>query len=226
MGDPVGRFAIILVASLTLAACAGNLANLPPSPEHPGTRVTIKSPNAEKWAMAQTAAQARANGYQVWACKPLACSAERSVVAGQFGKSPTRHPDKAALVRAAKLLSVQTKAQDLVMDAASEGDERITPLANGVAEFRGYPAITAESKKTYRGKTDYVYRSDIFVGLTMVRLISVSSVRSDTKRHLDEFVDAMEIIDVEPPAPGTQATSNPAALSGNDQGNAGNQTPQ
>jgi len=222
----VGRFTIILVASLSLAACAGNLANLPPSAERPGTRVTIKSPNLEKWAVAQTAAQARANGYQVWACKPLACSAERSVVAGQFGKSPTRHPDKAALTRAAKLLSVQTKAQDLVMDAASEGDERITPLSSGVAEFRGYPAITAESKKIYRGKTDYIYRSDIFVGLTMVRLISVSSARGDAKRHLDEFVDAMEIIDVEPPAPGAQASSDSTALSGTDQSGGANQTPR
>jgi hypothetical protein len=212
----VGRFAIILIASLALAACAGNLANLPPSPERPGTRVTIKSPNVEKWAGTQSGAQAKANGFQVWACKPLACSAERSVVAGQFGKSPTRNPDKAALARAAKLLAVQTKAQDLVMDAASEGDERITPLTNGVTEFRGYPAITAESKKTYRGKTDYIYRSDIFIGFTMVRLISVSSVRADAKRHFDEFVEAMEIIDVEPPAPGMQATPSPTALSGND----------
>jgi len=218
-GVPVGRFAIILIAGFALAACASNLANLPPSPERPGTRVTVKSPNPEKWAVAQTLAQAKANGYQVWACKPLACSAQRSVVATQFGKSPTRHPDKEALVRAAKLLSVQTKAQDMVMDAASEGDERITPLSSGVAEFRGYPAITAESKKTYRGKTDYLYRGDIFVGLTMVRLLSVSSVRADAKRHFDEFVEAMEILDFEPPVAGSQPAPSPAALSGNVDGN-------
>src|SRR5262249_25633256 len=143
-------------------------------------------------------AQAKANNMQIWACKPLACSAERSVVAGTFGKSPTRNPDKEALARAAKLLAVQTRAQDMVMDAASEGDERITPLASGVTEVRGYRAITAESKKTYgRGnKTDYIYRGDIFVGLTMVRLTSISSARAEAKRHFDEFAQAMEIIDV------------------------------
>jgi hypothetical protein len=194
------------------------MANLSPSPERPGTRVTIKNPNPEKWAITQPAAQARQIGFQAWACKPLACSAERSVVAGSFGKTPTRSPDKVALEKAAKLLSVQTKAQDMVMDAASEGDERITPLVSGVTEFRGYPAITAESKKTYRGKTDYVYRSDIFVGFTMVRLVSVSSVRAEAKRHFDEFVQAMEIIDVAPPAPGTPASPGPAALSGTDPG--------
>jgi hypothetical protein len=124
---------------------------------------------------------------------------------------------KKALARAAKLLSVQTKAQDMVMDAASEGDERITPLSNAVTEVRGYPAIAAESKKMSSGKTDYIYRSDIFIGFSMVKIVSTSSVRAESKRHLDEFVEAMEILDVPPPAPGTQATSRPAALSGGDQ---------
>ena len=167
--------------------------------------------------VAQTAAQAKTAGFLVWACKPLACSAERSMVAGWLGKSPTRSPDKEALARAAKLLSVQTKAQDMVMDAASEGDERITPLANAVTEVRGYPAIGAESKKIYGGKTDYIYRSDIFVGFTMVRIVS-TSMHAQSKRHFDEFAEAMEIIDVALPAPGTQATPSPAALSGGDHG--------
>ena len=72
----------------------------------------------------------------------------------------------------------------------------------------------AESKKIYRGKTDFYYRSDVFVGNTMVRLVSVSSVRGEAKRHFDEFVAVMDIIDVEPPAPGTTPTATPAALSG------------
>jgi hypothetical protein len=103
------------------------------------------------------------------------------------------------------------------MDAASEGEERITPLASGVTEIRGYPAITAESKKTYgRGKTDYIYRGDVFVGLTMVRLISISSTRAEAKRNFDEFAEAMEILDVPPPASNTAPPAGPAALSGNE----------
>jgi hypothetical protein len=213
----VGRLAIIAAVGLALAGCAGTGANFIPSAEHPGTRITIKNPNLEKWAVTQTPAQMRATGFQAWACKPLACSAERSVVAGSLGRSPTRNPDKEALARAAKLLAVQTKAQDMVMDAASDGDERITPLTSGVTEVRGYPAIMAESKKIYRGKTDFYYRSDIFIGLSMVRLVSVSSVRAEAKRHFDEFVAAMDIIDVEPPAPGTAPSPAPAALTGGDQ---------
>jgi hypothetical protein len=223
-GILVGRFLIILAASLALAACA-SLGNLTPGPGVPGTRVTIKNPNAEKWAVTQPPAQVKTSGFQAWACKPLACSAERSVVVGTFGKSPTRDPDKAALARAAKLLSVQTKAQDLVMDAASEGDERITPLTSGVIEVRGYPAIMAEAKKTTRGKTDYIYRSDIFVGLTMVRLISVSSVRAEAKRHFDEFAQAMDILDVPPPAPGSQPQT-PASSSGEQSNSGASQAPQ
>jgi hypothetical protein len=212
----VGRYATLVATLLLLAGCAG-LGNLGPGMSMPGTRVTLKSPNAEKWAVTQTAAQAKANNMQVWACKPLACAAERSVVAGTFGKSPTRNPDKEALARAARLLAVQTRAQDLVMDAASEGEERITPLASGVTEIRGYPAITAESKKTYgRGKTDYIYRGDVFVGLTMVRLISISSTRAEAKRNFDEFAEAMEILDVPPPASNTAPPAGPAALSGNE----------
>ncbi len=226
MGDLVGRIFIIFVASVALAACAGTLGNLTPGPGVPGTRVTIKNPNPEKWAFTQPAAQVKASGVQAWACKPLACSAERSAVVSAFGKSPTRNPHKEALARAAKLLAVQTKAQDMVMEAASEGDERITPLTSGVTEVRGYPAIMAEAKKTTRGKTDYIYRTDIFVGLTMVRLISVSSVRAEAKRHCSEFAEAMEILDVPPPAPGSPNPA-PAALSDPGQPAGGaNQAPQ
>jgi hypothetical protein len=88
-----------------------------------------------------------------------------------------------------------------------------------VTEVRGYPAIMAEAKKTTRGKTDYVYRSDIFVGLTM-------SVRAEAKRHFDVFAEAMDILDVPPPAPGSQPQT-PASLSGGEQGNIGaSQAPQ
>jgi hypothetical protein len=226
MGDLVGRVFIILVVSVALAACAGTLGNVTPGPGVPGTRVTIKNPNPEKWTFTQPAAQVKASGFQTWACKPLACSAERSAVVSAFGKSPTRNPDKEALARAAKLLAVQTKAQDMVMEAASDGDERITPLTSGVIEVRGYPAIMAEAKKTTRGKTDFIYRSDIFVGLTMVRLISVSSARTEAKRHFNEFAEAMEILDVPPLASGSPNPA-PAALSDPGQPAGGaNQAPQ
>jgi hypothetical protein len=222
----VGRLFIIVVASMALAGCAGTLGNLTPGPGVPGTRITIKNPNPEKWTFTQSAAQVKTSGVLTWICKPLACSSERSAVVGTFGKSPTRNPDKEALAKAAKLLAVQTKAQDMVMEAASEGDERITPLASGVTEVRGYPAIMAEAKKTTRGKTDYIYRSDVFVGLTMVRLISVSSTRPDARRHFNEFAEAMDILDVPPPAPGSPSPASAAASDPGQPTGGANQAPQ
>ena len=107
-------------------------------------------------------------------------------------------PDRKALEKAANLLAVQTRAQDMMMDAASEGDERVAPLSSRVTDIRGYPAIIAESKRTNRGKASFVMRGELFVGLIKVRLVSSSGDRAEAKRNFDEFVAAMEILDVAP----------------------------
>jgi hypothetical protein len=73
---------------------------------------------------------------------------------------PDAAPDRKALEKAAKLLAVQTRAQDMMAEAASEGDERITALSSRVTDVRGYPAIIAESKRTSSGKASFVIRSD------------------------------------------------------------------
>jgi hypothetical protein len=134
----------------------------------------------------------------MWVCRPLACASGQAAVGAQNSPSPTRHPDRKALEKAAKLLSVQTRAQDMMAEAASEGDERITALSSRVTDVRGYPAIIAESKRTSRGKASYVMRGELFIGLFRVRLISTSTDRAEAKRNFDEFTEAMEIIDVEP----------------------------
>jgi hypothetical protein len=113
------------------------------------------------------------------------------------------------LEKAASLLAVQTRAQDMMMDAASDGDERVTALSSRVADVRGYPAIIAESKRTNRGKASFLLRGELFIGLIRVRLISSSTDRAEAKRNFDEFVAAMEIVDVEPGQPG-QAPDAPA----------------
>jgi hypothetical protein len=202
------RLGLIVAASVALAGCGGaKLANVPPSPERPGTRVTTKNPNPEKWEAVRAAGST--SGAAFFVCKPLAC-ADRAAVAVQLGRSPTRNPDRAALEKAAKLLATQTRAQDMVMEAASEGDDRVAPLSSSVTELRGYQAIVAESKRTSRGKVSYVVRGDIFVGLLMVRVLSSSTVRADARKHFDSFVEAMDIIDFEAP-PGSAPPAAPAA---------------
>lgn len=193
---------------------------LPPSPERPGTRVTVRNPDSGKWLVARTpASQARPSNpqvtQQVWVCRHLACSGS-AMVGVQTEPSPTRHPDRQALERMAKFMPAQAKAQDIMMEAASDGEERMTPLSSKVTEFRGYPAILAESKRTSKGKVNYITRGELFIGVVLVRVVSVAPDRAEATRHFQGFVAALEILDV-PPADdmGAPAATTSAALEGN-----------
>jgi hypothetical protein len=204
------RFVVVLAGASLVAGCGGgaNLnANLPPSAERPGTQVKFSNPNPAKW---NNAISPRNSTVRLFGCKPLACAGP-AAVALQTSPSPTRHPDRVALEKAAKLLPTQAKAQDMMMEAASEGDERQTSLSAKVTELRGYPAIVAENKRTSRGKASYVMRGDLFIGLMLVKIVSQSTTREEAKRNFDEFVAMLEIIDFERPAPepGTLQTNGP-----------------
>jgi hypothetical protein len=211
---------LLILASLPLAGCntAGDTsglstASVPAAPDR--TSIRIQNPDASKWTAVRLAGQPRANNELGWICKPLACAGKAYVVT-QMGQSPTRNPDRNALEKAAKLLATQTKAQDMMMDAASEGDERVAPISSRVTEIRGYPAILAESKRTSAGTQSHIFRGHLFVGQALVRVISSSTDRAEAKRHFDSFVTAMEITDVvpsaPPPAPAPSAPSAPVAL--------------
>jgi len=203
------RSLVIIAAAALLGACvtgqsgSGTVASR--------TSVTIQNPNPEKWTPLRLTAQPANSKVSFWTCKPLACAGS-AIVAAELGRASTRNPDKIALEKSAKLLATEAKAQDLMVEAASEGDERITPLSSRVTEFRGYPSIMAETKRTSRGKPSYVVRADIFVGLVLVRFRSLSTDRAEAKRNLESFVASMDIIDVEPPTPGQGQAATPVAL--------------
>jgi hypothetical protein len=192
------RLLVVLAAAPLVSACAGGGANLPVSAERPGTNIKFSNPNPQKWNNAVSLA--RNSNARVFVCKPLAC-AGTAAVALQTSPSPTRRPDRTALEKAAKLLPTQAKAQDLMMEAASEGDERQTSLSAKVTEARGYPAIVAEVKRTTRGKVSYVMRGDLFIGLMLVKVVSHSTTREEAKRNFDEIVNMFEITDIEAPPP-------------------------
>ena len=96
-------------------------------------------------------------------------------------------------------MPAQAKAQDVMMDAVSDGEERMTPLSSKVTEFRGYPAILSEAKRTSKSKVTYSARGDLFIGVMHVRVLAVAPDRAEAKRHLEAFVAALDIIDVPPP---------------------------
>jgi hypothetical protein len=186
-----------------------------PTPEKPGTRIAIRNPNNAKWMAVQQTGQPKSANALLWLCRPLACASGQAAVAAQSSPSPTRHPDRKALEKAASLLAVQTRAQDMMMEAASEGDERISPLSSRVVDVRGYPTIIAESKRTNHGKASFIMRGELFIGLFRVRLVSTSADRAEAKRHFDEFVAAMDIVDVEPgELPPSLEAPIPSALEG------------
>src|SRR5262245_8029193 len=209
-GGVVQRFGVIAILALSVAGCV-TASNAPPSPERPGTRVTLTNPNPQNWPRAQLHAQPRHGDPTFFVCKPPAC-AGAAMVAVQTSPSPTRNPDRTALEKAAKLLPTQAKAQDLMMEAASEGDERVTSLSSKVTELRGYPAIVAETKRTSRGKASFVMRGDLFIGRLLVKMVSQSTTRAEAKRNFDEFVAILEIIDFEAPAPGAVPAEPAVAL--------------
>ena len=98
------------------------------------------------------------------------------------------------------------------MDAASEGDERVTSLWTKVTDVRSYPAILTESKRVSRSKITYGYRGDLFVGLVIVRVVSASTDREEAKANFETFIAAMEILDVPPGATSGLAGTGPVAL--------------
>jgi hypothetical protein len=205
----LGRIGIVIGLGLAVAGCAGLGGS--PSAERPGTQIAVKSPDGAKW---QAVGPRRQGGPSVWVCRPIACT-DNAVITAQTIPSPTRDPDAKTLETAAKLLAAQTRAQDIMLEAASDGETRLTSLSNRVTQLRGYPAVVAELKGVANKKTRYLVRADVFVGLFLVKVMSVSDSREEANRNLEALMAAMEIIDVRPGAPAAAEAPAAAALGAN-----------
>ena len=187
-----------LASALVLSGCGGAMMGSP-SAEQPGTRVTLRNPDPAKWAFVRPreALQRPATGQvtQVWVCRPSLCS-RNTLVGVQTQPSPARHPDRKTLDKMAKFMPAQARAQDIMMEAVSDGEERMTALSSKVTEVRGYPAIVGESKRTSKDKVAFMVRGELFIGVILVRVLSVSPDRDEAKRNFDAFVTSLEILDV------------------------------
>jgi hypothetical protein len=211
------RWLSILAAGLVLAGCAGRFAS-DPTPDRPGTRVTVRNPDPERWIVVrlpqQPAASQNAQFSQtLWSCRKLVCANNDAAVLTQTSPSTTRSPDRQALERIAKIIPAQAKAQDAMLEATSDGDERMTALGTRITEVRNYPAILSEFKRTSKTKTLYHYRGDLFVGMVLVRVVVATGDRAEAKRNFESFVAALDIIDFAPgpsPEPASVALENPS----------------
>lgn len=198
----VRRICVLGLLGLGLAGCAGaSLGALggPPSADRPGTQINLKNPDPTRWQPVAPSGPRKPGTPSVWICRPLTCS-DNAVIAADMLPSPTRNPDSKTLETAAKLLAAQTRAQDVMLEAVSDGETRLTALSNKVTQVRGYPAITAEMKRVAGKRTRYLVRGDVFVGLFIVKVMSASDSRLEASRNFDAFMDVMDIVDVPPPA--------------------------
>ncbi len=194
------RRVCLVVVGLGLSGCAGGqLAALrgPPSAAQPGTQITLKNPDATKWQAVVPPGPRRPGLTNIWACRPLVCS-DDAMIAALGIPSATRNPDRKALETAAKLLAAQTRAQDVLLDAASDGETRMTALSSRVTQVRGYPAILAESKRVANKRTRYLVCGELFIGLFLVKVLSASDSRREANRNFESLVAAMDIVDVAP----------------------------
>jgi hypothetical protein len=186
------------LAALAMAPgiCFGQISG-DQGPLKPGSvRVTTRAPEPGKWDLASAGAQ------RVFKCKPLACS-DAQTVSFTFQKSPTRHPDPQALEKYAKIeLPKRTRALAAALGVLSEGAQKVDTLGSGTAMLKGYPSVFNETQFSQGKASIFVHTAIIFAGAAMIRIDSRSPNRELAKKSLDEFIEAMQIVEGPPLPPG------------------------
>jgi hypothetical protein len=194
------------LAALAMAPgiCFGQISG-DQGPVKPGSvRVTTRAPEPGKWDLASAGAQ------RVFKCKPLACS-DSQTVSFSFQKSPTRHPDPQALEKFAKVeLPKRTRALAAALGVLSDGAQKVDTLGSGTATLKGYPSVFNETEFSQGKGSIFVHTAIIFAGPAMIRIDSRSPNRELAKKSLDEFIEAMQIVEG-PPLPPPGAPQPPAA---------------
>jgi hypothetical protein len=194
----VVRVAVMTAAALSLAACAATVVG----PEHPGTRVTFKSPDPQKWIGTRQAGERRS----IFRCRPLACP-ENSIVTVRTAASPTRSPDPIALQKFAQEDAQRQMQQTEQASTEAVGRLRdLTLLSTKVVKMKEFPAVHWEYRAIGASdKTIYIVRDMVFAGNTMIDVISTSLGMEVARRNSSDFVGVLEIEDFAPPAPGAAA---------------------
>ncbi|HEV7877321.1 hypothetical protein [Bradyrhizobium sp.] len=194
--------AVLAAAALSLAACAAAVVG----PEHPGTRVTFKSPDPQKWIGTRAAGERRS----IFRCRPLACP-ENSIVTVRTAASPTRSPDPIALQKFAQEDAKRQMEQTEQASTEAVGRLRdLTLLSTRVMKMKEFPTVHWEYRAIgANDKTIYIVRDMVFAGNTMIDVISTSLGIEVARRNGNDFVGVLDIEDFAPPPP--SAAPPPAA---------------
>jgi hypothetical protein len=193
LGISVLRLAAIAAATIWLAGCMTAAVG----PENPGTKVSGKVPDPQKWVGGQSFGDKR----WVYRCRPLACP-ELSMVSIRTSQSPTRSPDPQALQKFAQENAEREMTQ--AEQAAGDGTNRVrglSLLSSRVANVKDFPAVLWEYRGTSTdNKTVYIVRKMVFAGNTVVDLVSSSLGLEVARRNSADFIGVMQIEDYAPPA--------------------------
>ncbi len=196
------RAAALAAAAVLLGACAATVVG----PEHPGTRVTYKSPDPQKWIASRAAGERRS----IFRCRPLACP-ENSIVTIRTAASPTRSPDPVALQKFAQEDAKRQMEQTEQASTEAVGRLRdLTLLSTKVVKMKEFPTVHWEYRAIGASdKTIYIVRDMVFAGNTMIDIISTSLGMEVARRNGSDFAGVLDIEDFAPPPPG--AAPPPAA---------------
>jgi len=189
----VFRCAVMAASALLLTGCVTAAVG----PDHPGTRVTFKSPDPEKWTGTRSYGQRRT----IFRCRPLACP-ENSIVTISTAASPTRSPDPVALQKFSEAEAQREMARTEQASTEAVGRLRdLTLMSSRVAKMKEFPAVHWEYRATGpNDKPIYIVRDTVFAGNTMIDVISTSFAVEVARRNGSDFVGVMNIEDFAPPA--------------------------
>jgi hypothetical protein len=191
-------FATVLCALILVPGASLTLANYRGVPVRFRVMVTTRAPEPAKWNVS-TAADGTG---RIFKCKPQACPAPETV-SFTFRKGPFRHPDPKALQKFATVeLPKAIRAAAVARTIMTGVVERIEILSSKAATLKNYPSALNETKFTRYGvKSVFLDMGVIFAGPLIIRIESTSSNRSLAHKSLDDFVGAMQIVEMPLPPP-------------------------
>ena len=95
-----------------------------------------------------------------------------------------------------------TRALAAALGVLSEGAQKVDTLGSGTAMLKGYPSVFNETQFSQGKASIFVHTAIIFAGAAMIRIDSRSPNRELAKKSLDEFIEAMQIVEGPPLPPG------------------------
>jgi hypothetical protein len=202
-GSARGRcgVAAALCAALLTARPALAQTGAPP-PQSRSVQVTTRAPEPEKWTLVTSSAARR-----VFKCKPDACH-DSEIISFNFQKGSLVEPNPKALEKLANVdLPKSMRAIAAAQSVLTGGAETIETLASTTTTLKNFPSVLNETKFSRGPDSVYVVIAIVFAGPVIVRVESKSPNHDLAQKSLNQFVEAMQI--VEGPASPPPARPNP-----------------